>query len=307
MTAWVGPLEIASVALLLLALGIAAVSDLKRREVDDLLWQVVAVVGVLLGAVAVAPGGAVPLLAWLLVGGLLLQHLVAWDERLPERLAGAALLLELAGYAVVLVLVGVLVAQDGIGPSGVPWAAIATLVTIVVARLLYELGILYGFADAKALMVIGLLVPTFAAPWLGTPAGSLAVLGWMPFAITALTDAAVLSVAIPIYLAVRNAARGDFRWDRAFTCYRLATSELPQRFVWVKDPELPPEIQEAVDDAETSADDAAARARAADHLLARGVGSIWVSPQVPYVILLALGTVAALLTGNLVLDLRAIL
>jgi hypothetical protein len=306
-TAWEGPLETASVVLLLLGLAAAAYSDLRTREVTDRLWQLVAIVGTVLGALLLASGGAAPVLAWLLVAGLLLQHLFAWDERLPERWQAHASTIELAVYGFVLVVFLSAAFVVGVGPTAIPLAAAATLVAIIFARVLYQLQILYGFADAKALMVIGLLVPTFAHPWLGTTYGTGVILVWMPFAITALTDAALVSVVLPLYLAGRNAARGEFRWGRAFTCYTLPTAELPRHFVWVKEPELPTDLKEAIEDAETSEEDAELRARAAEGFLAQGITRVWVSPQVPYVVLLALGTLAGLLAGNLVLDLRSVL
>jgi hypothetical protein len=306
-TAWEGPLETASAVVLLFGLAVAAYSDLRIREISDRLWQLVAIVGTVVGAVLLASGGAVPVLAWLLVAGLLLQYLFPWDERLPDRWRDHASAIELSLYVLVIAPLLWATFAIGVGPTAIPLAVVATLVTIVFARVLHWLGIFYGFADAKALMVIGLLVPTFAHPWLGTAYAAGEVLVWMPFAITALTDAALVSVVLPLYLAARNATRGEFRWDRAFTCYMLPTTELPRSFVWVKEPELPAELQEAIEDAETSEEDAEIRGRAAEGFLAQGITRVWVSPQVPYVVLLALGTLAGLLAGNLVLDLRSVL
>lgn len=307
MTEWESSLVAASAGVLLVGLALAAASDLRTREVTDRLWQGLGVIGGVLGALAVAPGGWVPLAAWIAVAALVVEHTVAWDERLPERLRSHALALELAGYGVVIVGLGIAAARWGVGSSGVPVGAIAVLATVLFARLLYQLQVLYGFADAKALMLIGLLVPTFARPWLSTSTGSGTLLSWMPFAITALTDAALLSVAIPVAIAVRNLRRGDFEFPRGFTGYALDVAELPRRFVWVRDPELDADLTEQVEEADTSEDDTRARTEAARRFLASGVTRVWVSPQVPYVVLLALGALAGLLAGNLVLDLRAIL
>jgi hypothetical protein len=306
-TVWEGSLVAASAGALLVGLALAAASDLRTREVTDRLWQGLGVVGGILGALALAPGGFVAVAAWIAVAALVVEHTVAWDEALPESVRPHALGLEAGGYGVVLVGLALAVARYGVGPTGVPVAVLAVLVTVLFARLLYQFQILYGFADAKALMLIGLLVPTFGEPWFSGSTGSGTLLAWMPFAITALTDGALLSVALPLALAVRNLRRGEFTFPRGFTGYSLEVAELPRRFVWVRDPELDADLAEEVEEADTSDEDTRLRAEAARRFLARGVTRVWVSPQVPYVVLLALGTLAGLLAGNLVLDLRAVL
>ena len=74
------------VGLLLAGFGYAAYEDLRTREVTDTLWQVLGVAGLLVGAVALFPGGTIPLLLWLAVGGLAAEHMFAWDQRLGPRL-----------------------------------------------------------------------------------------------------------------------------------------------------------------------------------------------------------------------------
>jgi prepilin signal peptidase PulO-like enzyme (type II secretory pathway) len=57
--------------------------------------------------------------------------------------------------------------------------------------------------------------------------------------------------------------------------------------------------------AETSEDDRRERVKAAQELEASGVTRVWVTPQIPFLVLMAAGAVVALLAGNLVLDLLA--
>jgi hypothetical protein len=80
-------------------------------------------------------------------------------------------------------------------------------------------------------------------------------------------------------------------------------SRLSQSFVWLKDPLTNPDGE----DPETTEEDAALRARQQAGLEAKGVREVWVTPQLPFVILLALGAATALLWGNLVIDLAALL
>ncbi len=294
-------------AVLVAGLAFAAFSDLKTREVNDRVWQILGLAGLGLGAAAYGSGGPVPFVVWIVVSVLVLEHTVPWDERLPERWQDFARLLEFGGYLVLAAGLALVAGWFGLGPSGVPIAAVAVVVTVVFARVLYELELLYGFADAKALMAAGLLVPICAHPWLRAPGEAGTVLAWMPFAITLLTNAALLSVAIPLGVAIHNLRRGEFSLRRGFTGYSLPVKEIPERYVWVKEPKLDEELEDRIANAETSAEDTRLRREATLHLLRLGVTRVWVTPQVPYVVLIALGTVAGLLAGNLVLDLSSAL
>jgi preflagellin peptidase FlaK len=291
------------IALLVGGLGYAALSDLRTREVTDRLWQVLGVVGWGLGAVWLAPGGILSVALWLLVGGLTIQHMFPWDNALGKRLDRFADLIEGVAYLLVILVVLVASVHWGIGTSGVPLAVIALLATMLFARGLFELGVLYGGADAKALMVAGVLLPLLPTPLLPQTAPVALLLTVLPFPVNLLVDAAVLSLAVPVAIAVRNVARREFEFPRGFTGYMIPVKELPDRFVWLKDPLL----AEEEDAAETSEEDREIRVRAAHDLEAKGVERVWVTPQIPFVVLLALGAVAALLAGNLLLDLFAAL
>ena len=299
------PIETSLAALLLVAtLGIGAYWDWRRREVDDRLWVVAGLGATALGGYAAAGVGPLALGLWLLLGAFVLQHMLPWDvplERLSERLPGA---IE-AGFYVVVGLV--LLAEGwthGLGPAGLPLTVVSVFVSVLAARVLFELGVLYGGADAKALMVAGLILPLFPDPWVPLPTSATSILGIYPFTLTMLMDAALFAVVVPLGLAGLNLRRGSFEWGRAFTSFRLAVADLPHRFVWVRDPTFHPD-----DDADvgSSEEDEAMRARQARELAAAGVTEIWVTPQLPFVVFLWAGAVAGILLGNLLFDLLAVL
>ncbi|MGA8303543.1 MAG: A24 family peptidase C-terminal domain-containing protein [Thermoplasmata archaeon] len=284
-------------------LGYAAVADWREREVTDHLWQVLGVLGVGLGIVALSPGGLLPVVIWTVVGGLTLQHLFPWDDLLGTKYEPFADPIEAGAYLVVIGVVAAVAWRVGIGPSQVPVEALALLLTVLFARGLFEVGVLYGGADAKALMIAGVLVPLFINPPLPQPASVTALLAIFPFSFNLLVDAALLSVVIPVGLGVRNAARGEFQFPRGFSGYLIKVSDLPHRFVWLKDPLSAEGRAESAP--ETSEDDRRERVRAAQELEAKGVDRVWVTPQIPFLVLMAAGAVSALLAGNLVLDIIA--
>lgn len=287
---------------LVLGFAYAAVSDLRNREVTDTLWQLLGFVGFVLGAVAVSPGGLVPVALWVAVGALTLEHMFSWDERLGARGAAYADLVELGAYLGVGLVVGLAAVRWGVGGSGVPYVVVVVLVTVVFARILFEVGALYGGADAKALMIAGLLVPLFPSPILLGSGSPLPVPSFLPFAVDLLTNAALFSVIVPLAVAVRNLRRGEFALVRGFTGYSIPTRELPRRFVWVRDRAYP-SAREEESEIETSLEDQRHRVKIAEVLTARGVRRVWVTPQIPFLVLMAVGAVAALLAGNLVVDL----
>ncbi len=294
----------ARVALLVAGFAVAAAADLRTREVTDRLWQGMGVVALALGAVGFAGDGVVPVLAWTVAGLFVLEHMFAWDESLGGTVERHANAIEFGGYAVVLGGVAVAAERFGVGESGVPIEVIAVVATVVFARILFEFGVLYGAADAKALMIAGLALPLFATPVLPLPYAATQGLRVLPFALTVLMDAAVGSIVVPIALAVRNARRHEMRGLRGFTGYSIPTEELPERFVWLRDPKV---ASAPDDDAETADEDRTGREAAARELAVNGVRRVWVTPQLPFVVFLAAGVVVGLLAGNLVLDALAAL
>jgi archaeal preflagellin peptidase FlaK len=87
----------------------------------------------------------------------------------------------------------------------------------------------FGGADAKALLVLALLFPTTPQYALGSVALPVSTPGLGAFSFTILTNAVLLGLAIPIALAVRNAAAGHFTlrmalgwpvaWDKTATTH----------------------------------------------------------------------------------------
>jgi len=256
--------------------------------------------------VVVAPDGGLPLVCWALVAGLALQHMFPWDADGEGRVGEWADAIELVAYLGVAAFVGVELYRSGLGGDGVPLTAVAVLATIIIARVLFEAGVLYGGADAKALIVAGLLVPLFPVPWVGIPTSARLFTSFVPYAVNLLMDAAVLSIAVPIALAVRNARRGEFSLRSGFTTYTIPVDELPQSWVWVRDPARPTDANEE-EAIETSEEDRAWRVKVAGELKARGISRVRVGPQLPFIVLMAGGALGALLLGNWIIDLLAVL
>ncbi|MFZ1023653.1 MAG: hypothetical protein WAN87_05920 [Thermoplasmata archaeon] len=291
----------AQIVVLLAGFGYAAVEDLKVREVDDHLWQLMSVAALLLGLPMESGAGILPLALWVLVSLFVVQHMFPWDAGLERRSESLPGLLELSLYIGVVVLVGLAVVRYGVGPSQVPWAVVAVLASVLLARGLFEGGVLYGGADAKALMVAGTLLPILTVTLLPIPASVAPVLALYPFSVTVLMNAALFTLVVPVSIAILNLRRHEFHFPKGFLGYTISVEELPNRWVWLRDPTFGgvPNPEEAG----TSAEDREFRERTAAQLRTQGVRRLWVTPQVPFLVILAAGVVAALVAGNLFFDL----
>lgn len=306
MTGWSDALLWVRVGSLVGGFLFAGVADFRTREVPDRLWQLLGVIALVVGDVVLAPGGLVPVVLWLIVAALGLEHMLSWDLWLGPDREGYADLIELVLYVVVIAIVAAAAVRVGVGPSGVPYAVIAALATILFARGLFEAGVLYGGGDAKALIIAGILLPTFSSPVLFNPAALARVLQFLPYSINLLLDGAILSIVIPIGIAVRNLARRDFHGIQGFTSYQIPVEELPRRFVWIRDPAYG-SARDQEEEIETSEDDRRRRVQIANELKAKGIDRVWVTPQIPFLVLMALGAIVALLAGNLALDVVSLL
>jgi prepilin signal peptidase PulO-like enzyme (type II secretory pathway) len=282
----------AQVLVLLGGFGVASYLDLKEREVKDELWLALAVLGGLLLLLETnlsdLPVVGLEVLAIFFV----IQHFLPWDRALEDRPA-LILGLEATLYGVVLILT--LYAALVLRPAP-PAAYFALVAAVILARLLFESGLLYGGADAKALMATGVVLPIGPLPWaVALPAtftGSLLV--DLPYALTILVDGAVLTLVVPLLLLAYNLSKGERDLARALLTYEIPTEELPKRFVWLKEPAPEEHPRE-----ETTAEDIALREQQARDLLAKGVTTVRVTPQLPFLVALAGGAVLGLLVGNL--------
>jgi Flp pilus assembly protein protease CpaA len=288
-------LESARIVILLGGLLYASYWDLRRREVSDGVWIVLTLAGT--GFLLLSEPETTTM--WLLVallGLFTLQHFVPWDSWLGGPGEGS-LLIEVGLYALMFGSATWAFFFLAPGPNDQFYAALGA---VIMARLLFEAHLLYGGADAKALMAIGLVLPLAPAPWVPLTGPSSPLLENIPFAFTVLVDASLATLVVPLAIAVGNLYRGDRELRGLFHTYSLPTEELPRRFVWLKDPE-PSEAE----DAETTEEDEARRRAQAQELLQRGIRRVRVTPQLPFLVALLAGTLLSLAVGNLLFALVA--
>ncbi len=284
----------------------AAIWDLQRREVPDGCWQAMGIVGAGLGAAALySPSAPLGTVLWILVAGLATEHFFDWEALLRHRSARITLGIELSAFTVCVVAVGVAAIALGVSAHGVPYPVVAALAVVVIARVLYEAGALWGGADARALMAISLLVPLTPATVIAVPAAAVAFAEIVPFALNALVNGLLLvAITVPTTIAAINLVRREFSLRDGFVSYTIPVGELARRHVWLWEPGDRGRGSEA--SSMTAEEDLRARRDSAQELAARGIERVRVTPQIPLVTFLAAGALLTWVAGNLVANLFAL-
>ena len=169
------------------------------------------------------------------------------------------------------------------------WYLVFIPIIIVMMYALFQMRLIFGGADAKAMMALAVLVPltpslnniplwTSLMPW-----------SWVIFA-----NSVILFLAIPISLIVYNASKRDLSMPYAFLGYKMKVEDAKKKFVWPleklvdgkrKFSRIPEDFDEssylkAFEDA--------------------GINEIWVTPKIPFMIPLLAGFLAAFFLGDLI-------
>ncbi|MFK5605673.1 A24 family peptidase [Haloferax volcanii] len=103
---------------------------------------------------------------------------------------------------------------------------VSVCLVVPLSYLFWRLGG-FGGADAKALMVFAILLPTFPSYTLAGTEFPLATTRLGVFSMTVLTNTVIVGLAYPLYLAARNLADGEFEFPISFVGRRVSVSSLP--------------------------------------------------------------------------------
>ena len=190
------------------------------------------------------------------------------------------------------------------GAQALWWELIGVTLVLVIVDVAWRLRLLHGGADAKALMWITLLLPSWGAlPWLS---GESSVVLALPPALSILLWGGLAFLLIPPWNLVRNLARGDINGfvdlRHAFHAERMALSEVKQAHVWMLS-----SVDVGLDGVErvvhrvraprrTPTEEALDASVAA--LEALDVQRVWVTRKVPLLVVLWPACVAALVFGD---------
>lgn len=165
-------------------------------------------------------------------------------------------------------------------------------ILIAVVYVLFYVGLIFGGADAKAIMALSILTPLWPRLY-GFPLHP----SVMPFAWTVFSNAIILFLFIPPTFLVYNLVKGDVEFPYALIGYRMSVEEAKKRFVWPLERVVDGKrklmfMPEEFDTIEYI-----------EQLEKNGRKKIWVTPKVPFMIPLLVGFVFAFFFGDILFTL----
>lgn len=250
-------------------LAYAAVCDVRSREVLDICWAVLCIVGSSMYSLCLCDGWAeaVPHMA----GSVLLTACM-----LSERLTGSW---ALAAF----VLSAVMMAFPYLaGRSGFEGAAVPVMFSVY--YLLYRTGLLRGGADAKCLMSMAIAFPV-------QPSVGCIPLIWPQdpvfpgISIQVLAIALAMTLPVGLVMFIENLVRG-YRGPGMWQTRRMTVESARDAFVW------------PVDSSGKRAVVLYDKKRALDEAESSGLGTIRVTPMIPFILPLAVAFVTVAVLGD---------
>jgi archaeal preflagellin peptidase FlaK len=271
----------------------ASISDWRKREVSDAHWGIMGVAGLILLAVQIVQDKVD--LTYLL---FLLPMAWYFFDMLVERrgmFEDGINLLPIGLYIGSFAVLAFLLSQ--FWNDGYMWQLLVIPILFVLIFFLYQFGIVKGGGDAKALMAIALLIPTY--PLIGPfPLIHVTVEATqyiMPFAILVLFNAALLTLVVPVVMLVYNLSRRDVKFPAMFFGYMMELPEARKKFVWpmeyIKEGALKMSVFVKSDDSSEEQ---------LNQLEAAGKTRIWVTPKLPFLIPITASLLFSAIVGNVI-------
>ena len=283
---------------------VAAVADVRTRRVPDPVWIGLGSIGLVVLAGEFVQD-QIETDAWALLGSAaILFFAIFYGSPLFEEDGFHARPLRLLLFIVAAALLvypaavhsasGASLSQDLLELYSMP-------VMVVVYQAFYRARILHGGADAKALIALGLLVPTYPdmAPFPLITLDPRVETFWritFPFSLVVWVDAAVLFLAVPLGLLLWNAARGDLAFPQALLGYRARLDSFPPH-AWLMEKINARREHVLVLFPKRGGN----RTQDLERLRAEGIDRAWATPQVPFMVPLLGGLFLAFFIGNVLL------
>jgi len=152
----------------------------------------------------------------------------------------------------------------------------------------FQLRLIFGGADAKALMAITILVPTVPQIF-GYPLWSYA----LPFNFVIFANSVILFLFIPLGLFVYNLIRRDIELPFCFLGYKMSVEQAKQSFVWPLE-----KIKNGKRKFAYMPKDFNIESQLKIFEI-KGIKEIWVTPKIPFMIPLLAGFISSFFVGDI--------
>jgi preflagellin peptidase FlaK len=169
---------------------------------------------------------------------------------------------------------------------------------IVLFFIFYQLRLLHGGADAKAMMSIAILAPfylhfsEFPIIQFSSERVELAMELFFPFAFLVLMNSVLFIIWVFLGFIVFNATKKDIGFPEMLLGYKMDIDDIEKKFVWP--------MERIMDDERVLV----LFPKKIDHeslkkLKEMGVKRIWVTPKIPFIVFICAGFIISAFIGNL--------
>lgn len=155
--------------------------------------------------------------------------------------------------------------------------------------LLYQMRLLFGGADAKAIMALTILLPLqpniYDLPIWGQ--------SFMPASWTVFVNSLIIFLFIPIFLLIYNLTQRNIKLPHSLLGYKMKLQKAKEKYVWPL---------EKIQDGKTKL---IIRPKEFDtkeeynEFEKKGITEIWVTPKIPFMIPLLLGFICTFIFGDI--------
>jgi preflagellin peptidase FlaK len=161
-------------------------------------------------------------------------------------------------------------------------------VMIGLVYLLFQLRIIFGGADAKALMAIAIL-----APFEPSIAEFPIIKGaFMPFSWTIFQNSLIIFLFIPISLFILNIIKRNVKIPNAFLGYKMNIKIARKKFVWPLEKIIDGELKFSYRPKKFDSKEEY------DLFEKKGIKEVWVTPMVPFMIPMLIGYIISFIFGD---------
>jgi len=153
----------------------------------------------------------------------------------------------------------------------------------------FQMRLIFGGADAKALMAIAILTPLEPSInqfplWSGS---------FMPFSWSIFSNSIIIFLFIPISLLIFNIAKRDIQFPFVFLGYKLDIKTARKKFVWPLERLVDGKRKFVYMPNSFEVDDEY------DVFEKNGIPKVWVTPKIPFMIPLFIGFIIAFIIGDI--------
>ncbi len=162
-------------------------------------------------------------------------------------------------------------------------------IMIGLVYVLFQLRLIFGGADAKALMAIAILVPIEPA------IGQIPIFkgGIMPFSWSIFANSLIVFILIPISLLIYNITKKNIQFPYAFIGYKMSVQKAKEKFVWPLE-----KLENGKRKFIYMPKDFDAQEELAE-FEKNNITEIWVTPKIPFMIPLLVGFILAFIFGDI--------